>query len=1064
MNIDPQVLAHVGHLVAPEVLREALGIVVARGVYVASAQRRGELLVVSAQVRDRGRLEEVSLSVEGRSGGNGDSWCSCAHSTLCAHVAALLLTVWGGGPTGEPAPVPAWQRALDELLVDDDADEGGVELCLFVAIRSASAVAADGSRRRMLRVTARPGMRGARGAWIKGQASWGRLDHLDAAVNAVAELNALSRLAASSSGYGWYGHGSDEWIALDEVPSAALWPQLRSIQRAGVALVSAGRAQHPVVLAAAETRAQLEVVAPRKGLRVQAALAGVPDELAGLPRWPVGDPAVAMAYVEDRDGPAERITLVPLAEPVPGSVRALLGRKAALAIGADERESFERDYLPRLQAVLLVVCPDGSFAVPARPRSVLELRVAHGGHDARLSWRWDRTATRGQVEPAWEAGVLSAVQEVLGVSEGLGGAGAALPDDRLLRGGEAVVFVAEVLPRLREVGGVRVVDAGDLPEYRAAESAPVISLRSGDDDGTDWFDLHATVSIDGEDVDFTELFTALTLGEPVLALPSGTYFPLDAPEFDRLRAIIDEAKALADRPVDRLRLSRYNVDLWEELVELGVVAAQEVEWWLRVRSISDAAVMTPVAPPAGLRATLREYQEHGLAWLHFLRRNGLGGILADDMGLGKTVQTIAMMEIAREENPDMPPFLIVAPTSVVGNWASECARFAPGLRVVTITSAASRRGATLDETVAGAHVVVTSYALFRIENDDYRARAWSALVLDEAQQIKNHASQGYRAARMLGAPFTLAITGTPMENNLLELWSLVSLVAPGLLGSKTQFTEFYRTPIEKQNDADRLAVLRRRLRPFLLRRTKELVASELPPKQETILEVDLHPKHRHLYDRRFQRERQKLLGLVDDVTANRFQIFRSLTLLRQLALDPALVGEGEAPSAKLDALTDLLVEATEEGHRVLVLSQFTRFLDAARQRAEDAGVSCAYLDGSTTNRQRVIDGFRSGDAATFFVSLKAGGFGLNLVEADYVVLLDPWWNPAVEEQAIDRAHRIGQTRPVIVYRLVARDTIEQKVVALKDAKAQLFERVLDGGEAALGGGALTADDIRSLVD
>ena len=290
---------------------------------------------------------------------------------------------------------------------------------------------------------------------------------------------------------------------------------------------------------------------------------------------------------------------------------------------------------------------------------------------------------------------------------------------------------------------------------------------------------------------------------------------------------------------------------------------------------------------------------------------------------------------------------------------------------------------------------------------------WSGLIVDEAQKIKNAASHGYRAARDLGAPFCLVLTGTPLENNLGELWALAALAAPGLLGTRQKFTEFYRTPIEKEQNAERLALLQRRLRPFLMRRTKELVATELPPKQEQVLEVELHPKHRRAYDVRFQRERQKVLGLVDDVEANRFQIFRSLMMLRQLALDPALVRRrrravGEARGARPSCSS----KRRRRGTGCWSLSQFTQFLSGLRATGSTAaGLASRTWTAKTRTATRRSRGSVEGTRPAFFVSLQAGGFGLNLVEADYVVLLDPWWNPAVEDQAIDRAHRIGQTRP-----------------------------------------------------
>lgn len=399
----------------------------------------------------------------------------------------------------------------------------------------------------------------------------------------------------------------------------------------------------------------------------------------------------------------------------------------------------------------------------------------------------------------------------------------------------------------------------------------------------------------------------------------------------------------------------------------------------------------------------------------------------------------------------------------------EVEKFAPGMAAMSIDRTDRKRGNTVAEEVSaagvgGAQVVVTSYTLFRMDFDSYSSVDWSGAIFDEAQMIKNHASRAYSCARKLDAPLKIAVTGTPLENNLLELWSLMSLVCPGLLGSKTHFEEFYREPVEKGSDADRLDLLQRRLRPFLLRRTKEKVADDLPDKTENVLELDLYPKHRTIYDRRLQRERQKLLGLVDDMPSNRFEVFRTLTLLRQLALDSELADEAASPSAKLDALADLLTNATQEGHRVLVLSQFTRFLSKARDAATSAGIDSLYLDGKTRGRQQLIDSFSAGDGApVFFISLKAGGFGLNLTEADYVVLLDPWWNPATESQAVDRAHRIGQTRSVMVYRLVSADTIESKVMDLKKSKAALFDRVLDGGGTVESDG-LSADDIRSLVE
>jgi len=562
-----------------------------------------------------------------------------------------------------------------------------------------------------------------------------------------------------------------------------------------------------------------------------------------------------------------------------------------------------------------------------------------------------------------------------------------------------------------------------------------------------------------------------------------------------------------------------------------------------------------VAVPEGMRATLRPYQLEGYRWLNFLRRAGLGGILADDMGLGKTVQVLAAAQRLIEEREEaqgrMPadggageaepegigPVLVIAPTSVVGSWVEQAERFCPDLRVRAVTRTAAKREDSLEQIAAHSDVVVTSYTIARLCEEEFIAQDWAWVVCDEAQFVKNHASATYKAVRRLRAPSTIAITGTPLENSLMDLWALMSIAAPGLLPDPERFGQVYRKPIDR-GDTEALGRLRRRMRPFLLRRTKEQVAADLPAKTEQVLAVELGAKHRKAYDQRLARERQRILGLLEEDTAqSRFIALKALTTLRQMALDPELVdggggtepgdaegaagadtdaaggkaasgrkpdrrgardakskaaavpargqrgpGRRPSPSAKVQVLLEHLGPILSEGHRALIFSQFTRYLSGAREHLEAAGVRTAYMDGGTSNRQEVIDAFRAGGADVFLISLKAGGFGLTLTEADYVFLLDPWWNPQAEEQAVDRTHRIGQDKSVMVYRLVSADTIEEKVMALKEKKAELFARVVEGvgdveggGEGAAGtagaagtGGlspaALTAAEIRELIE
>jgi SNF2 family DNA or RNA helicase len=551
-----------------------------------------------------------------------------------------------------------------------------------------------------------------------------------------------------------------------------------------------------------------------------------------------------------------------------------------------------------------------------------------------------------------------------------------------------------------------------------------------------------------------------------MILPDGTYFSLDRPELQQLRHLIEEARGLQDSPNDSLRINRAQSDLWEELQDLGSAEAEAAAWRDTLAGLAEGAEIAHRELPAGVHASLRPYQQTGFDWLGFLHDTGLGGVLADDMGLGKTLQAIALIVDARARQTERRPFLVVAPTSVVHNWATECARFAPDLSVAAITETTAKRGASLAEAVTTADVVITSYTLFRLDFDEYDAVSWAGLLLDEAQFVKNHKSRAHQCAKRLQAPFKLAITGTPLENNLMELWSLLSITAPGLFPSAARFSDYYQRPIETQADGDRLGQLRRRIRPFMLRRTKDQVASDLPAKQEQVLELELHPRHRRVYQMHLQRERQKVLGLLGDLNQNRFEIFRSITMLRQLSLDASLYDDkyADIPSSKLDVLMELLEDVVAEGHRTLIFSQFTGYLAKVRARLDGAGVSYSYLDGRTRNRAAAIDGFKNGDTSVFLISLKAGGFGLNLTEADYCILLDPWWNPAAEAQAVDRAHRIGQTKNVMVYRLVATDTIEEKVMALKAVKAKLFDSVMTDGATRGTGQGLTASDIRELLE
>ncbi|WP_049342912.1 SNF2-related protein [Rothia mucilaginosa] len=722
----------------------------------------------------------------------------------------------------------------------------------------------------------------------------------------------------------------------------------------------------------------------------------------------------------------------------------------------------------------------------------------------------------------FEARVLRSVRSVLAAHPAL-----ASLEERRVEGWETRELLSAVLPKLRRISAVRVRFNGTPPEFVEATDA-LIEVTVTEGNSRDWFGLGIAVKVNNWTVPFAQIFEALDRGADRILLGNGTYFSLRRPEFKTLRTLIAEAREL-DEAGGELRINRHQAGLFSELESLAASVQTTRRWDEQVRSLlalveaSEARETDPadgadkpvashdthdkrnnggvVRPnlnqeypvPAGLRATLRPYQVEGYRWLTFLYEHRMGGILADDMGLGKTVQALALLAHAIEEHraaserttergesvEPFAPFLVVAPTSVISNWAAEAERFLPRAKVVTITETTAGK-TPLAERVAGAHLVLTSYTLLRMDEDAYVSYAaglgseegpgtpgWGALLLDEAQFVKNTGTRAWSIARAMPARTKIAMTGTPLENNLMELWALLAIVADGLFPSARAFRDLYARPAESGEDpahaAATTARLRRRIRPLMLRRTKELVAAELPAKNDVRVNLPLAPGHRRIYDTHLQRERQKVLGLLEDMDKNRFTIFQSLTLLRRLALDAALIDpdayEG-VTSAKREYLVERLPELLAGGHRVLVFSQFTGYLKSIARALSEKGIDHLYLDGSTRNRAEVIEAFRAGAAPVFLISLKAGGFGLNLTEADHVFIMDPWWNPAAEQQAVDRIHRIGQEREVHVYRLVAEGTIEEKVMQLKASKAALFDAVVGEGEFA--SAAVTAEDVREL--
>jgi superfamily II DNA or RNA helicase len=925
---------------------------------------------------------------------------------------------------------------------------------------------ADPATRAPRRLGVRPVIRAASGAYVKANVTWGSFAHQVNRLNLdpdhhrwFAQFAALHRATREA-----LAPPETDWLNLDDFASPLLWQLLGEAERTGIELLTSAKGGSVRVLSRASVGLDARLrpggalqltptVAFAEGLEADAP---APAEWPATDAGPIGDHGV---YGYARLGDRPEIVLAPTAEALTPGERGLLGQPT-LRIPAAETAQFFDEYYPSLQQGVSITSPDGSLELPEVPPPVLVLTARFRSGDVlQLDWDWV-----GQRDDAAERRILAATAiELDAVLVRFPPRIDPLTPSLTLRGVEAAAFAERALPMLDALADVRVDVIGPKPAYRELDGHPDVTITLVETLKRDWFDLGIVVNMNGYRIPFGPLFKALAKGQKKLLMVDKTYLRLDHPAFDRLRELLDEAGTL-DEWETGLRISKHQVSLWNDLDDLADETVEAESWRAAVAGLRDVDSVEPTPVPAGVDAVLRPYQKAGFDWLAFLWRHRLGGILADDMGLGKTLQTLALIAHARETDVASRPFLVVAPTSVVANWADESARFTPGLTVRPVTATQAKSGTPLSEVARGADVVVTSYTLFRLDFEQYQAENWAGLVLDEAQFVKNHTSKLHACARDLDVDFTLAITGTPLENNLMELWSLFDLAAPGLFPSAVRFAEKYQRPIERGIDPRMLAQLRRRIRPFLLRRTKEAVAPELPEKQEQVLHVELAPAHRHLYDTVLQRERQKLFGLIDDLDRNRFIVFRSLTLLRMLSLDATLIDEAHAsvPSSKLEVLVENLGEVVAEGHRSLVFSQFTSYLAKVAARLDAEGIAYDYLDGSTRKRADVIGRFREGDAPVFLISLKAGGFGLTLTEADYVYLLDPWWNPASETQAIDRTHRIGQTHPVNVYRLVASGTIEEKVMALKEQKAKLFDAVLD--DDALFSRALTADDIRGLLE
>ena len=580
-----------------------------------------------------------------------------------------------------------------------------------------------------------------------------------------------------------------------------------------------------------------------------------------------------------------------------------------------------------------------------------------------------------------------------------------------------------------------------------------MDTTAADDSENDWFNVDLGIVVDNVRISLVPLLRKIfaTRGEqsrdrflkdPLeIQLPDGRYVRLEPERLDRIRDLLMElfdANATGPLRADRLRAAQFaGVDGWQ-----WSGSAQVRELIERIRTASTTAT----EPPSGLAATLRPYQQHGLTWLQFLRDCNLSGVLADDMGLGKTVQTLAHLLCEKNSGRLDRPALVVAPTSLMGNWRQETQRFAPDLRVLILHGSGRKEHF---EQLDQYDLIVTSYQLLARDEEFLTKQPYHLVILDEAQMVKNPNTQYAQAARKLITRHRLALTGTPMENHLGELWAIFDFLMPGFLGNNRQFRQLYRDPIEKLGESARRKALAQRIAPLVLRRRKSEVALELPPKNEMVQEIELSGAQRDLYES----IRVTMESHVRDQIANmglaRSHIFilEALLKLRQVCCDPRLLklpsAQKVTQSAKLDWLTQTVPSMIEDGRKILLFSQFTSMLELIEKKLGELKISFVRLTGDTRDRDTPVQSFQRGDVPLFLISLKAGGTGLNLTAADTVIHYDPWWNPAVENQATDRAHRIGQDKTVFVYKLITQGTVEEKIQALQQRKRELVAGLLD---------------------
>ncbi|GAB2779140.1 hypothetical protein GCM10027275_23340 [Rhabdobacter roseus] len=614
-------------------------------------------------------------------------------------------------------------------------------------------------------------------------------------------------------------------------------------------------------------------------------------------------------------------------------------------------------------------------------------------------------------------------------------------------------WIQRMAPQLAEHGIQVQQNASDAKRYFLGYSSLDVSIT----EGHDWFDIQARVRFGEYEIPFIKLRQYILHQKREFLLPNGEVAVIPEWWFTKYSELF--AFAEHDPQLDSLRLCKHHLMLVQELQKESLAATVMSR---RLENLRDFQRIEEYAPPERFQGLLRPYQKAGYDWLRFLNQYRFGGCLADDMGLGKTVQTLAFLQSQKEAGSTQPS-LLVMPTSLLYNWALEAQRFTPELRICMYTGTYRDKNT---EQFENYDLILTSYGIVRLDIDLLKTYRFHYVILDESQAIKNPSSNITKAVKQLNSAHRLILTGTPLENSTLDLWSQMTFINPGLLGSQKFFRDQYQVPIEKRNDEERMQRLYNLIKPFILRRHKSQVATDLPAKIESIHYSEMSPEQEKQYEEAKSYYRNLILKSIDEEGMARSQmvVLQGLTKLRQLANHPRMVDPGyEGDSGKFEDVLRKLETAVGENHKILIFSQYIRHLDLFRKYLDQQQVPYAYLDGSTKDRQAQVEYFQNDESLKLFlISLKAGGLGLNLTAADYVFILDPWWNPAIEAQAIDRAHRIGQDKTVFTYKFITKNSVEEKILALQRTKRQLADDLISNEDGFIK--ALSREDVLALLE